>query len=1722
MKKLNKLLLFLLFISMAGSLMAQSAEKATDGTGKYRDMIYWLKWDQRKRADGSTPTNNKIAVGDYLEFTAVESGIKYKIEVKAMSFPWSWQNKPKVLKAANYNNYYLNNFLDAYYWPCPNPGGGGSSCSKPWAPDSILNVPQIWEDKEIALSVDKCAVEFDLKVTAFLVGSGDQIKDFAFVVAGSESLATPNGNPERKEYYFLEILPNDNETSLLEDQIVDAVEAYSKTDDWSLKLIPEFGSVPGTSTTKGARLRVENPSGVNGRGDLLLAATHIENIRVGLKGGGGQHIALGVLNLLDFGDADNAYETGANGFARHYALPSLGGSLRTEEITWTTEPNVEEFVQLEEPILGIGEFVDSEEEKYESADADGDDTHGETDTNGNIINDEDGIPGAKWFKDCAGPVEVHNSHATKTGYLYTWIDANENGSFDASEALPRVDIEPGFDGYKYLEFQGAFGVGNQPSDGDTRIMRFRVSYNPTLSVSGLSTSGEVEDYKIEFIVPKVTPLTKTVTCANPLADININDLPQTGWTITQTGAVDTTYTGVGTDTTLQLPKGAYKLNISNNAPACGYEFNVLIIGDADCDGVPNHEDLDDDNDGILDIDEECIGFVAQNNTGVWKGNTTSNATITWSPTVTTASGGAFPINSAQHKFHINDGVENADQWVRNAKNTTMTVTFDTPVPASEIGFVLIDMDALTAGGSPSWAITVNGALDTEGLFIKEDIIHPGYANDNNVVVSNGVILPSNTIDNEYALIIGKNETLVSSLSITGSGLASGDAIGYSLFAYKSCDTDGDGIPDYLDTDSDNDGCPDAVEGAGNVLPSQLNADNRIDIDNQGGVDTNGVPNLVNGGQGVGTSLDANENICYIDAKDDINQTPQDVPVDGNVLTNDKGKDLKVTKINGEDVPETGSKTIAVTGGSLTIYPNGKYTFTPDEGWTGKVPTITYTVENAVGETDTATLDIKVLPVFDAENNNPPIAQNDEQTIEQGQTATVPVLGNDSDPDGDNLTVTKVTAKDENGNPIDLTPTDQDVYVEDPNNPGTYIKAGTAKLVDGKIEFTPEPDFTGDVPFDYTISDGNGGTDTATATVTVLPNDLENNVYANDDVNTGKKGEELTGGILDNDNIEGTKGTLTVNGTPVNADDTEIIIPGKGTLKINPDGTYTWTPEPDFVGTVDIPYTVCNTDGKCDRATLHLTTLDEPIKAKDDVTQTPQDVPVNGNVLTNDKGSDLTVSSAVVDGIAITIGSPTTIPGKGTITLNADGTYTFVPDSGVTGKVPTITYTVKDKYGKEDTATLDITVIPEVVEGENEAPIANNDVRVTEQDTPVSLNVLDNDHDSDKDARTVTQIKLDTNGDGNLETVVVPANGSVTKDVYDGGTKVGTITINSAGETTFTPESGFVGQVPDIEYTLQEGSAAHGTDTAKIKITVMPDNGNSVYANDDYGVARNAAEDISLSILGNDLDPEGNTKEIVSVQLYNSNGDLETVALDNPISRPVYDENGIEIGIISIDANGNLSFNGNTNFQGTLAIPYVMKDGKGATDTATIYLTQLRKDEEELPIELVSFDASLQGNSVELTWVSATEINNDFYSIYKSNDGEIWKFWKAVQGAGNSNVELNYTEMDNEPYQGKNYYKLSQTDFDGTTEELGVRVIQMTNGNSDFTAYPNPTEGLVTIEGAYNNLNSLRIVSALGAVVTNDVSVVSVSPRQLKLDFSNLSNGTYFIHLDNATIQVVKN
>jgi hypothetical protein len=442
-----------------------------------------------------------------------------------------------------------------------------------------------------------------------------------------------------------------------------------------------------------------------------------------------------------------------------------------------------------------------------------------------------------------------------------------------------------------------------------------------------------------------------------------------------------------------------------------------------------------------------------------------------------------------------------------------------------------------------------------------------------------------------------------------------------------CDLDEDGIPNQLDLDSDGDGCPDSQEAGVVSAFSAVEFDN-INVVNSGGstyalnsklaaatfkdVNKNGFDDRLESVTAGAYSkaytyqyaVNANSKNCVINtqATNDVNQTPLNKTVTGNVFTNDvdpQGDVQTITTVTGLDatgnplvIPVTSVPTSVYDNGgklagTLAISTNGTYTFVPASGFTGTAP-VTYTITDTHGATDQAELIIKVIPELSA-TKNPPIAINDVNTVMAGGTVVTNLMANDSDVDGDMITVTGATALNSLGSTISLTSTYIPVYN------AANILAGTARLnTDGTISFIADIDFTGKVPFNYTITD-NSETDTASLPITVNPTGSGNTTYTNDDTSTGRKGQTQTGNILTNDydpdgNTQAVTGGTTSTGTAITPG-TVINLPSSGQLTIQTDGTYTYVPEASFVGTEVIKYTACDnaTPQACQTATLYLTT-----------------------------------------------------------------------------------------------------------------------------------------------------------------------------------------------------------------------------------------------------------------------------------------------------------------------------------------------------------------------------------------------------------------------------------------------------------------------------------------------------------------------------------------------------
>ncbi|MDF1864173.1 MAG: T9SS type A sorting domain-containing protein [Saprospiraceae bacterium] len=115
----------------------------------------------------------------------------------------------------------------------------------------------------------------------------------------------------------------------------------------------------------------------------------------------------------------------------------------------------------------------------------------------------------------------------------------------------------------------------------------------------------------------------------------------------------------------------------------------------------------------------------------------------------------------------------------------------------------------------------------------------------------------------------------------------------------------------------------------------------------------------------------------------------------------------------------------------------------------------------------------------------------------------------------------------------------------------------------------------------------------------------------------------------------------------------------------------------------------------------------------------------------------------------------------------------------------------------------------------------------------------------------------------------------------------------------------------------------------------------------------------------------------------------------------------------------------------------------------------------LPIELLYFEAkATKTNQVELSWETATEVNNDYFTIERSQDSRDWESLGKVTGSGTTTEAQSYSQADESPYKGLSYYRLKQTDYDGSFSYSEIRSVRI--GYDEISIYPNPFEGYLNI------------------------------------------------------------
>ena len=173
----------------------------------------------------------------------------------------------------------------------------------------------------------------------------------------------------------------------------------------------------------------------------------------------------------------------------------------------------------------------------------------------------------------------------------------------------------------------------------------------------------------------------------------------------------------------------------------------------------------------------------------------------------------------------------------------------------------------------------------------------------------------------------------------------------------------------------------------------------------------------------------------------------------------------------------------------------------------------------------------------------------------------------------------------------------------------------------------------------------------------------------------------------------------------------------------------------------------------------------------------------------------------------------------------------------------------------------------------------------------------------------------------------------------------------------------------------------------------------------------------------------------------------------------------------------------------------------------------------LPIELLNFSAAPENDHVNLNWSTATETNNDYFTIEKTSDGINFETVAIVDGAGNSTHLLNYSAIDENPFAGTSYYRLKQTDFNGQYSYSEIVPVNFTKEEDLFSVYPNPAHGSVKVicPGDKNEMVELSIIDATGKLIsTSTTSIGELDELQL-----NLSEGMYSIVVTRGSTRFIR-
>ena len=398
------------------------------------------------------------------------------------------------------------------------------------------------------------------------------------------------------------------------------------------------------------------------------------------------------------------------------------------------------------------------------------------------------------------------------------------------------------------------------------------------------------------------------------------------------------------------------------------------------------------------------------------------------------------------------------------------------------------------------------------------------------------------------------------------------------------------------------------------------------------------------------------------AVDDAVSTNEDEEITISVLANDNDTDGDALIVSSVSAP---------ANGAVVINADNTLAYTPNTNFNG-ADSFTYTISDGNGGSSTATVSLTINAVNDA-----PDVVNDSTTMTEDTAITFDVLSNDSDIENDTLVVNSVTQG-----------TNGSVVV----NP------------DGTLTYTPDANFNGTDSVTYTVSDGNGGSSTATVNVTVgaindNPTVSNNGASFDEDTSVILTAAMLEAADIDNlpSELVFGLGTIPVSGD-LKLNGVSLAVNDIFTMQNILDGLVSFTPDADFNGLLEFDFTLSDGIETLASQTFAITVNpvnDEPIGVNDDFS-VGYEQSVTGNVLTdNGSGADSDVENDVLQAVA---GTYTTAQGV-TVSLAANGEFIYDAPTGYSG-VDSFTYTVFDGNGGQDTAVVTITIedAPNIVTG----------------------------------------------------------------------------------------------------------------------------------------------------------------------------------------------------------------------------------------------------------------------------------------------------------------------------------------------------------------------------------------------------------------------------------------